>query len=221
MAQYPPGRHHRDCNQRQQTDECQPGALEGAPLQRGERLQALGFQVNAGTAVGIGAELGLDNFLGDDCSQDRDQEGAGNHEEPVGLRAHRISGVEQARGRLGKTRQQGVHRADKQIGAVAAGHTGEGRREPGEGMAPKGVENRRCQGNQDHVAQFGGGIGHDAGEYHGHGHHARGGAQYQPAHGGADKARMFGDADPQQGDQYHAERRKAGEIGDQVGDNAL
>ena len=87
-------------------------------------------------------------------------------------------------------------------------------------MASERVEHGAGQRYQHDIAHFRRGIGQHARKHHGDGNGMPVGTQHDGAHGGRQKAGFLSDADAQHRHQHHAQRRKAGEIGGEAGENA-
>ena len=141
----------------------------------------------------------------------------GDHDEPVvARRRHHAVGLDDRRRLRGQAGEHRVHRAEQQVGAVAAGHRRERGGDAGQRRAAGQLEQKAGEGNQHHIAGVEGEARHHPGERHRHHQRAVRGAPHQRRQAGAQQAGMLGDAQPQHRHQHHAQRRETGEVGDHL-----
>lgn len=190
------------------------GDFEGAPFLAGWFFGR--FDFDAGLAAIPGAEHGFDDFGGDECADDGDEDRAGEHEIVVGCSVDHVGRVDALGGLAGEGGEHGVEAGDEEVGAESAGNAGVCGSEAGDGVSSESCEEQCAEWCEDDVSGVGDHGAHDAGEDEGSGDEVGwdGADEQAQAHG--NEAGSFGDADAEHDGEDGAQGSEVDEVFDGV-----
>jgi hypothetical protein len=169
----------------------------------------------------IGAKSRRHDFFRHPGADGRDQERRDTHEIPVGKRVHAVGRIHDVGGGLRQPGEEHVHRTNHEVGAVTAGHAGEGRGETEKRVPAECVEKGGRQRGEQHISHLAAGVGHHAGEDdHGGDEFGRGVEDKESQHR-THQAGVFRDADAKHTGERDAERRVGQKVPRQLENHAL